>query len=242
MLPIILGIGAAALLLGRKVVRRVRRNPKKRRKVYDPISRRMVPVRSGTVRMGGGTVSIRDSAGNKWVEQDDGSWKRANPLRRGHSRATISANIRRLVHEGRPQKQAVAIALRTAGVARSNPGKKRGGKRRSKISVSQAAARLMQWRWHHNPVTGKISGTKRVGLKLMNWHSSSGDPVYAVGSSWFAGWAVPADIVQKAWIRLAEDLKKAAGSPGYAGWSKKDVRELRGLVRYLGAKLSKAEA
>ena len=169
---------------------------------------------------------------------------RANPLRRGSSRATISGNIRKLIHEGRPQKQAIAIALRTAGVARRNPtnweqlfaqemarqraagtaapkptgyasvatmpnpgkignrivarhmimtqgrdkslreaidkqlmyspgsrerknwaeiarilaGKtnppRRKGKRkvrRSKISVSQAAARLMQWRWHHNP-------------------------------------------------------------------------------------------
>ena len=185
---------------------------------------------------------------------------RANPLRRGSSRATISGNIRKLIHEGRPQKQAIAIALRTAGVARRNPdvwarvaaevarqkaagtggpkstgysstaampnppyrylagaktvsptsgltykvrfdtdwqewqvaafkdGKfqegpthhasdkqeaidtlaefakggdmpskmnpRRKGKRkvrRSKISVSQAAARMMQWRWHHNP-------------------------------------------------------------------------------------------
>lgn len=187
---------------------------------------------------------------------------RANPLRRGRSRTTISANIRKLIHEGRPQKQAVAIALRTAGVARrhnpdvwarfaaeakrSGPAKatgysstatmpnppyrylagaktvsptsgltykvrfdtdwqewqvaafkdgkfqegpthhagdkqeaidtlaefakggdmpskmnpRRKGKRkvrRSKISVSQAAARMMQWRWHHNPKVGQIS-------------------------------------------------------------------------------------
>lgn len=37
-----------------------------------------------------------------------------NPLRRGRSRATISANIRELMHAGYPQKQAVAIALATA--------------------------------------------------------------------------------------------------------------------------------
>lgn len=43
---------------------------------------------------------------------------RANPLKRGHSFHVIGANIRKLVHEGRPQKQAVAIALRVAGVAR----------------------------------------------------------------------------------------------------------------------------
>ncbi len=37
-----------------------------------------------------------------------------NPLKRGRSRATISANIRELIHSGRPQKQAIAIALSTA--------------------------------------------------------------------------------------------------------------------------------
>lgn len=36
------------------------------------------------------------------------------PLYRGASRKTVSRNIRRLIHEGYPQKQAVAIALSTA--------------------------------------------------------------------------------------------------------------------------------
>ena len=40
--------------------------------------------------------------------------RRGNPLKRGASRATISANIRKLRHEGVPQKQAVAIALNNA--------------------------------------------------------------------------------------------------------------------------------
>lgn len=44
-----------------------------------------------------------------------------NPLHRGWSRSTISANIRELMHAGKPQKQAIAIALRTAA--------KWGGKR-----------------------------------------------------------------------------------------------------------------
>jgi predicted secreted acid phosphatase len=33
------------------------------------------------------------------------------PLRKGTSNATVSANIRQLMREGYPQKQAVAIAL-----------------------------------------------------------------------------------------------------------------------------------
>lgn len=40
--------------------------------------------------------------------------RRANPLRSGSSRDVVSSNISRLVHEGYPQKQAVAVALSNA--------------------------------------------------------------------------------------------------------------------------------
>lgn len=40
------------------------------------------------------------------------------PLKAGKSRATVSANVRREVAAGKPQKQAVAIALNKAGLSK----------------------------------------------------------------------------------------------------------------------------
>lgn len=46
------------------------------------------------------------------------------PLKKGSSKAIVSSNIKEEMKSGKPQKQAVAIALNTAGKSNKNKGKK----------------------------------------------------------------------------------------------------------------------
>lgn len=46
------------------------------------------------------------------------------PLKSGKSRSVVSQNIEELVGSGRPQKQAVAIALSKTGKSKKHPAKK----------------------------------------------------------------------------------------------------------------------
>lgn len=49
---------------------------------------------------------------------------RIMPLKKGYSRRSISSNIRTEMHHGKPQKQAIAIALSTARKAAKKSGKR----------------------------------------------------------------------------------------------------------------------
>ena len=46
------------------------------------------------------------------------------PLKKGKSKKAVSANIKMMMHEGKPMKQAVAIAMHKAGMSKKS--KKRG--------------------------------------------------------------------------------------------------------------------
>lgn len=47
------------------------------------------------------------------------------PLKKGKSKAAISANISELRHSGRPQDQSIAIAMKEAGKSKPKKGKKK---------------------------------------------------------------------------------------------------------------------
>ena len=51
------------------------------------------------------------------------------PLKSGSSKKTIGSNISELMHSGRPQKQAIAIAMSNAGKSRKSLKDKRQGKK-----------------------------------------------------------------------------------------------------------------
>lgn len=52
------------------------------------------------------------------------------PLKKGKSKKVISENIRTEMHAGKPQKQAIAIAMSEAGLSKKSKGGKYHGKKR----------------------------------------------------------------------------------------------------------------
>lgn len=54
------------------------------------------------------------------------------PLKKGKSKKAISYNIKELMHSGKPQKQAIAIAMSEAGMSKKKKSKKKASSKRKR--------------------------------------------------------------------------------------------------------------
>ena len=59
------------------------------------------------------------------------------PLLKGSSKGVVSENIRELMHSGRKQDQAVAIAMKEAGKSRKKPKRKKMMMKHSETTEEQ---------------------------------------------------------------------------------------------------------
>lgn len=77
------------------------------------------------------------------------------PLKKGSSQKTVSSNISELVHSGRPQRQAIAIALKTARETRAMGGPGPSSPKTPKVSPP---ARPAVSKLHVGPIHSPVAG------------------------------------------------------------------------------------
>jgi len=80
---------------------------------------------------------------------------------------------------------------------------------------------------------------RKVIEDISHWHSSMGDPIYAVGSSWFAGKPVPMDIVERAYGSF-EDMHQEA-EKNLHGWGPEEVKEIEGILKAMKDAMRRAK-
>lgn len=81
----------------------------------------------------------------------------------------------------------------------------------------------------------QIKGNKQLGLDLQSWHSSGGDPIYAVGSSFFAGHTVDKRMVKKALDELISTYQEH--EDGEHKLNNKELNHLRRTANALASTL-----
>lgn len=71
-----------------------------------------------------------------------------------------------------------------------------------------------------------------LGEKMQHWHSSAGDPIYAVGSYFSAGKRHPQEGMEEKALAEFEKLLRTAETPAgaqHGGWNEDDIQELRDI-------------
>jgi hypothetical protein len=181
MLPLILGIGAAALLLGRKAVKRAgaRSNPRRavKRAKRDKAgrftlarrrrSRRVERPLSQKIRIARGFLRHDTDPESRAVTQ--GILRRLLAEKRAKRNPAADsvyflqnriAHLRGLIREAPPEDKAklreiLKLETDRYNRARLTPRAMQANPARrrkgKRVSVDQAASRLAWWRWHHNP-------------------------------------------------------------------------------------------
>lgn len=76
------------------------------------------------------------------------------------------------------------------------------------------------------PESRQIEGSKRLGLRVLDWHGGQFTPTYAAGSSFYAGHSVPEETVKSAIHELRHELALRL-------WSGSSVRGLRYVISNL---------
>lgn len=124
------------------------------------------------------------------------------PLQKGFSQKVVSSNISELVHSGRPQKQAIAIAL-------SEARKKKAGGGNFQSPMAPPPARTPRIKPHIGPIHSAVAGR----TDHLPMHVPSG------------AYVIPADIISAmgegntmAGFKIMGDITKMYGSrvPGFA--------------------------
>ena len=135
------------------------------------------------------------------------------PLKKGSSQKTVSTNISELVHSGRPQKQAIAIALKTA--RETSRAKRAFGGAPPKPVMTPAVSKPSAPKPHVGPIHSPVAG--RTDHLPMHVPSGSyvipADIISAMGEgNTMAGFKIMNSIVEQ-----YGELPKAYAEGGFAG-------------------------
>jgi hypothetical protein len=136
------------------------------------------------------------------------------PLSKGKSRASISKNISKLRKEGYPRSQAIAIALRTAGVP-----KKRKVMKRKKNPLPKVL---------NNPLVWVLGGgvVAVVGYRLLMSSTPGGEVSHAITPS---GGAPSLATLQAQYTALATTIAQEQSTGGVFAASPDQISQLVAL-------------